>query len=52
MLLLSAFWRSINRKVRVVGSLGMRLMSWSADDDETALCNFGDFGRFVRMRRE
>ena len=50
--LLSAFWRIINRKARVVVSLGMRLMAWSADDDETALCNFGDFGRFVRMRRK
>ena len=52
MLLMSAFWRSINRKARVVVSLGMRLMVWSADDDETAFCNFGDFGRFVRMRRK
>ena len=50
--LLSAFWRSINRKARVVVSLRMRLMAWSADDDETALYNFGDFGRFIRMRRK
>ena len=50
--LLSAFWRSINRKARVVVSLGMHLMAWSADDDETDLCNFGDFGSFVRMRRK
>ena len=33
-------------------SLGMRFMAWSTDDDKTALCNFGDFGRFVRMRRK
>ena len=31
--LLSAFWKSINRKARVVVSLGMCLMAWSADDD-------------------
>ena len=50
--LLSAFWSSIHRKVRVVVSMGMRLMAWSADDDEIALYNFGNFGRFVRMRRK
>ena len=50
--LLSAFWRSINRKARVVVSLEMFLIAWSADDDETALCNFGNFGRFIRMRRK
>ena len=50
--ILLAFWRSINRKVRVVVYLRMRFMAWSADDDETDLCNFGDFGRFVRMRRK
>ena len=50
--LLLAFWRIINRKARLVVSLGMRLMALSAYDDETALCNFGDFGRFVRMRRK
>ena len=50
--LLSAFWRSIKRKATIVVSLGMRWMAWISDDDETALCNFGDFGRFVRMRRK
>ena len=50
--LLSTFWRSINRKARVVVSLGMRLMARSTDDDETTLYNFGDFGRFIRMRRK
>ena len=50
--LLSAFWRIINSKERLVVSLGMCLMAWSAYDDETALCNFGDFGCFVRMRRK
>ena len=50
--LLSAFWRSINRKVRVEVSLGMRLMAWSAYDDETVFWNFGDFGRFVEMRKK
>ena len=50
--LLSAFLRSINGKARVVVSLGMRLMAWSADDDATALCNFVDFGRFIWMRRK
>ena len=39
-------------KAMVVVSLEMRLMAWSADDDEAALYNFGDFGRFVRMRRK
>ena len=50
--LLLAFWIIIDRKARLVVSLGMRLMAWSADDDETALCNFGDFGRFIWMRRK
>ena len=50
--LLLAFWISINTKARVVVAPGMRLMAWSAVDDETALCNFGNFGRFVRMRRK
>ena len=49
--LLSAFWKSINRKARFVVPLGMRLMSWSGDDGETALCNFGNFGRFVWIRK-
>ena len=48
--LLSSFWRSINRKARVVVSEWMRLMTWTADDEETALCNFGDFGRFLQIR--
>ena len=30
----------------------MRWMAWSSDDDETALWNFGDFCRFVRMKRK
>ena len=50
--LLSAFWRIFNREARLVVYLGIRLMAWSADDDETALCNFSNFGRFVRMRRK
>ena len=50
--LLLAFWRSINSKARVLVSEGVPLMAWTADDEETALCNFGDFGRFVRMRRK
>ena len=50
--LLSSFLRSINRKSRGGVPLGMHLMAWSADDDETAHCNFGDFGRFVRMRKK
>ena len=50
--LLSAFWRIINREARLVVSLGMRLMAWIADDDETSLCNFDDFGRFIRMKRK
>ena len=49
--LLSAFWKSINKKARFVVSLGIRWMAWSLDDDEIALWNFGDFGRFIRMRR-
>ena len=28
----------------------MRWMEWSSADAETALWNFGDFGRFIRMR--
>ena len=49
--LVSDFWRIIKRKARVVVYLGMHWMAWSSDDDETALWNFGDFGRFVRMIR-
>ena len=47
--LVLAFWRIIKEKARVVVSLGMHWMELSSDDDETALWNFGDFGRFVRM---
>ena len=50
--LLSAFWRSINKKARVVVSLRMRLMAWSIDDDETALYNFGDFSSFHTDKKE
>ena len=35
--LLSESWRIINRKARLVMSVGMCLMAWRADDDETAL---------------
>ena len=50
--LLSGFRRSIKSKVTVVVSLRMLWMAWSYDDYETALWNFGEFGRFVRMRRK
>ena len=32
--LLLTFWRSINRKARVVVSEGIRLMAWTADDEK------------------
>ena len=46
------FWRIIKRKASVLLSLGMHSMAWSSDDDETALWDFGRFGRFVPMRRK
>ena len=33
------FWWIIKRKASVVLSLGMHVMEWSLDDDETALWN-------------
>ena len=36
----------------VVVSLGIRWIAWRSDDDEIDLWNFGDFGRFVQIRRK
>ena len=47
-----AFRITIKRKASVVLYLGVHSMEWSSDDDETALWDFGPFGRLVPMRRK
>ena len=46
------FRKIIKRKASVVLSMGMHLMAWNSDDNETALWDFGCFGRFLQMRRK